>query len=187
MDVEVWYGTVIVYHRAGGEGTKTYVPTTHTKLFIVIGLAAFLMLVAAGVAGFYFKRFPNPPLKRARLLLRDIPFEVELASRPMERARGLAGREGLARSAGMLFVFHSPGTHGFWMQGMNFPLDIVWIRGNRVVGFSENLEPPKGEIFPRSSYPPGPVDRVLEISAGLVSELGLAAGDPVSLFLDEPR
>ena len=36
----------------------------------------------------------------------------------------------------MLFIFARPSRYSFWMVGMNLPLDIVWISGNKIVDIS---------------------------------------------------
>jgi len=70
-------------------------------------------------------------------------IEAELARTPEERARGLSGRESLAGDAGMLFVFQAEGQHAFWMRGMRFSLDFIWISSaRRVVDMTENVPPP---------------------------------------------
>ena len=57
----------------------------------------------------------------------DGRFEVEVAQTPAQRARGLSGRDSLAPGTGMLFVFETGRASAFWMKGMRFPLDFVWI------------------------------------------------------------
>ena len=72
------------------------------------------------------------------------------------------------------------------MKDMKFPIDIVWINGNKIVGFSEDVRPqPDSSIFGlKSYYPPEAVDRVLEVGAGIVQKYGIQVGDSVSLNLE---
>jgi uncharacterized membrane protein (UPF0127 family) len=42
---------------------------------------------------------------------------------------------------GMIFFFDKPLKVSFWMRGMNFPLDIVWVRNNVILGVTENVKP----------------------------------------------
>ena len=111
-------------------------------------------------------------------------FMVEVADTIVSRTRGLSGRAGLKENEGMLFVFGSPDMHGFWMKDMKFPIDIVWIRGEKIVGFAENTmpEPGKSLLNLRVYYSPEPADRVLEIKAGLVEKFGLKIGDTVRVI-----
>src|SRR3989338_662243 len=66
---------------------------------------------------------------------RGVNLIVELAVTPAQRERGLSGRDRLEPRSGMLFVFEDDGVRGFWMKGMTFPIDIIWIDDERVVGF----------------------------------------------------
>jgi uncharacterized membrane protein (UPF0127 family) len=83
----------------------------------------------------------------------------------------------------MYFIFDSPDYYSFWMKGMKFPIDIVWISGGKIVGFEENMQPPADPNSPVSALkeyaPPAPVDRVLELHAGRVRLLKAAVGDGV--------
>jgi len=62
------------------------------------------------------------------------------------------------------------------MPDMHFSLDIVWIRGDDVVGISENV-PPAGFGEPEIYYPPEEIDKVLEINAGSAKKFALKIGD----------
>ena len=153
----------------------------------MIGIFIIVLLVWVLVIAFssYVYRTPNPPLEKARVVVGGTAFQVELANTAVRRARGLSGRETLAENDGMFFLFGHAGSYGFWMKDMKFPIDIVWIRGNRIAGFAENVkpEPEKSFLGLTTYYPPMAVDRVLEINAGLVKRYKLKAGDAVSLFL----
>ena len=85
----------------------------------------------------------------------------------------------------MWFVFDKPSETMFWMKGMRFPIDIVWVTDDLVVaGISPNLTPPATGT-PDSHLPryrsPGLVRYVLEINAGLAAEWGIAEGDRVEV------
>ncbi len=103
-----------------------------------------------------------------------------LADTDAKHEQGLSGHPSLAPDEGMLFIFDHADLYGFWMKDMNFPLDIIWIANNQVVGFSENLAPdpsPERKIY----YPPEPVDRVLEVRSGFVKEQNINVGDKVQI------
>ncbi len=117
-------------------------------------------------------------------------FRVEVADTFASRAKGLSGHAPLAENEGMLFIFDAPGNYGFWMKGMKFPIDIIWIRGDKVVGLTENVPVPKGIFDFKTYYPPEPVypargeisggaDKVLEVKAGTVGKYGFRVGDTV--------
>ncbi|MDE2001180.1 MAG: DUF192 domain-containing protein [Patescibacteria group bacterium] len=145
-------------------------------LVITIGVVLCIVLIA-GVYQWIVRGRPG--------VTRDISvnghvFSVEIADTMIAQARGLSGRASLADDAGMLFLFSSPANRGFWMRGMNFPLDIIWINGTTIIGISDNL-PPASIMNPRVYYPPEPADKVLEINAGLSAKLGIAVGDTIQL------
>lgn len=116
-----------------------------------------------------------------RLLVGNKTFMVEIASNFSSRATGLSGRKNLPPDSGMFFVFENKGKHGFWMKGMKFPLDIIWIDENEIKGFTENILPPVNPLKLDVYYPPQPVDKVLEINAGSVKKYNLKIGDRVEL------
>lgn len=150
-----------------------------TALLMV--MTVFLMLgILAGVYFFVFG-VKNQPLNGAQVAIGGRVFQVEAASTAMERARGLSGRDSLRDGEGMFFIFNEPDMHGFWMKDMKFPIDIIWIKGDGVVGFSESAAPePRVSSWRLKIYhPPEAVDRVLEINAGLVRKYGLKVGDKV--------
>ena len=95
-------------------------------------------------------------------------FQVELAATHEAREQGLSGRDRLLADAGMWFELAPAGMSGFWMRGMRFPIDLIWVSpGNRVVGV---LTLPVCERDPCPiHYPPQAVAHVLEIAAGRFS------------------
>ena len=124
----------------------------------------------------------TPTPSGPRVILGGVTFSVELAVTPQERARGLMGREELTDGQGMLFLYESDVTPGFWMLGMLIPLDIVWIDGDGVVaGVARNVPPEPGNPQPPLYFPPSPIRYVLEIKAGRAQELGVGAGSRATL------
>lgn len=105
-------------------------------------------------------------------------FAVEIADTLALRAKGLSGHAPFGAKGGMLFIFKSPSGGAFWMQGMLFPLDFVWIKNGTVVGVTENARPMK-ETGYKLYYPPMPADTVLEVNAGMVKKFGITAGNRV--------
>jgi hypothetical protein len=110
--------------------------------------------------------------------------QVEVADEPEERQRGLSGRERLGEDEGMFFVFQTPGRPSFWMKGMKFPLDFIWVYRDRVAEVTESVPPPSPGTPDRSLSlitPTTPVTAVLEVNAGYVAKHDLAVGDEVRL------
>lgn len=102
-------------------------------------------------------------------------FSVEIARTDQEKAQGLMFRESLARNASMIFLFEGLEIRPFWMKNCHFPLDIVYLRGDRIVDVLLNVPPCPGDPCP--TFPPRQeADTVLEVNAGIAKEHGLAAG-----------
>lgn len=106
----------------------------------------------------------------------DLPFEVELATTPRQRARGLMERRGLAPHAGMLFVFELPRLASFWMRKTYIPLDLLFIDAKgRIARIAANATPESETPIPSGEVVLG----VLEIAGGRAAEAGIAVGDRV--------
>ena len=128
------------------------------------------------------------PLPTTEITVGDVPLTVDLAVEPAETSRGLGHRDGLAPGTGMLFVFDGPAPRSFWMKGMRFCLDIIWIEEGAIQGAAESVcpEPPGTADADLPSYiSPVPVTYVLEVPAGWLDHYGLGVGTTVE-GLPEP-
>lgn len=133
-------------------------------------------LVLAVIVGMLVGGKLLPQKDLLRLKIGQAVVGVEVADTDEEKSQGLAGRDSLAADAGMMFVFELPGQYGFWMKGMKFGLDFVWIRQGKVVEVSENVSP---EDPNRVYQPKEPVDAMVEVNAGWVKRQGVKVGDEV--------
>ncbi len=142
------------------------------KTKIIIFAIAILFLTAY----FYF----GHPLGE-KVIIKGHTLKVEVAVTNAEKQKGLGDRDVLAHDAGMLFVYQNKDRYGFWMKGMRFPLDYIWIDGNQVVDLSENVPAPAtSDTPPVELAPKVPVDKVLEVNAGVIREAGIRIGDTVT-------
>lgn len=137
------------------------------KAIFLSGVAFLLIMLAFGAS--FFGRSDGTVTIGMRQWI------VESASEPASRAQGLGSREFLSPGRGMLFLFPDvgPGKHAFWMKGMRFPLDIAWIRENRVIFIERSIPADSQDVF----YPPEDADSVLEVNAGEMK--GVMIGDRV--------
>lgn len=62
---------------------------------------------------------------------------------------------------------------------MHFPLDIIWIAGNTIVGITQNISNDFDPARPRFYTPPVPVRRVLEVNAGFAEKNNLRIGNNI--------
>ncbi len=177
---------------------------------LILLIAAAIVFIAAFAAWWhFFFGMPNPPLPQGsvtvqptsaqpaampsgagaptapgpdQVVIDGATFTVEIASTTLEQTRGLSYRTSLGQNDGMLFIFPIGAVQTFWMKDMNFPLDMIWISGTTVVGFTENIPAPVSGTplwsLPVYSSPPN-TDKVLEVNAGTVAKYGIKTGDTV--------
>lgn len=155
--------------------------TSNMKLIVMLVGIALLGAIA------FFLRSALMPVrvtsKEPTVRIAGQIIRLEIANTVATRARGLSGRASLTEGWGMLFLFSQPSVQMFWMRDMQFPIDIIWIRDNEVVGFAEGALPPKTGESPATFTSPLPVDKVLEVNAGFVEKYGVKIGDRVELEL----
>jgi len=143
---------------------------------IIILLIFILLVFAAFLLSLQYKLRPQEGLKP--LFISDSKILVEVADIPAEQSQGLSGRSSLPENQGMLFIFSQSDFRHFWMKGMQFPLDFVWISNRQIVEISQNIQP-KDYQPPDTLTPKEKIDMVLEINAGLVQKLNIKVGDKI--------
>lgn len=124
-------------------------------------------------------------LSQTRVKVNEAIVDVEVADTPAERSKGLGGRSSLASDSGMLFVFPETKKTQFWMKGMNFPLDFIFIRDGKVVDIMTNVQQPLAHQADSTLpvyEPTVPINMMLEVNAGFVSANSIKLGDQVYLI-----
>ena len=132
-----------------------------------------VITLAMVVVGAILARFV---VRKNYLQVGNTQVAVEVRDTEEGRDQGLSNREKLAEDEGMLFVFDQPGIYGFWMKGMKFPLDFVWIKDNAVAEITEDVEVGRMDIRPKET-----VDKVLEVNSGWVKQNNVRVGDKIKL------
>jgi uncharacterized membrane protein (UPF0127 family) len=146
-------------------------------------------LVAAALVLFLFGEAARadevPHLQQhTTVAIRGPSIVAEVARSSAEHAQGLGGRDGLAPNTGMVFPYTEARRLSFWMKGMRFDIDIVWIRDGRIVDISAFVPAPRAaqtsimDAIPQVA-PREPADTVLEVVAGTARARGWQIGDPV--------
>jgi uncharacterized membrane protein (UPF0127 family) len=101
-------------------------------------------------------------------------LNVEWASTPTERERGLMGRESMPDGHGMLFDFGGEQPVYFWMKNTPLSLDMIFIKADGTASRIEKRTTP----FSEDLIPGGaPVRYVLELVGGGADRIGLEPGD----------
>lgn len=133
-----------------------------------------IIVIILAISGYaYFFNNNNKPV----LLVNDKKINLEIANTEATREKGLSGRSSLPAKTGMLFIFPFDIPESFWNQEMKFPLDVVWIDKNQVVGVGE-LPIDKGDNVTINS--PTSVNLVLELPAGQAQKNDLKVGTKVN-------
>ncbi len=110
-------------------------------------------------------------------------LNIDIVTTITDMTRGLGGKENLSDDYGMLFVYSDSRTRTFWMKDMLVDIDIIWIQEDTIIGFADNVsaEPgvSLGDLKTYSS--PVPVDKVLEVRAGLRADNNWDIGTKIDL------
>lgn len=131
------------------------------------------------------------------LELSDNKLDVELVNTPAKTQLGLSYREEIG-SDGMLFDLDRESVPSFWMKGMKFGLDFVWIGECqsvddkvpefklecRVLDLTERVPAPAdpdNTTSLKTYSPTKPIRFVLEAPLGTVEQLGINLGDVVKI------
>lgn len=142
------------------------------------GKFALICLVLA-IFGFFYMRFLGNKPKYTLLYIGETAVKVEKADTIGKQRQGLSGHAPLGADQGMLFIMATPDRHTFIMRDMKFPLDIVWIRDNKVVDVSLDVPNPTNNEKPATVQPSEPANLVLEVNAGWARTHQIKIGDTV--------
>jgi hypothetical protein len=145
-------------------------------------------LAAVGIA-YYLTNGRNPyspksessDVSKPQIVINGKSFGVEVADTPQKRTQGLSGRASLPADSGMLFVFDKPDAYEFWMEGMLFGLDFIWINGDQVVDLTSDVPAPLNGTPLKTIKPKTAVDKVIEVSAGMIASGEIKIGDKVTI------
>ncbi len=139
-------------------------------------ILALLPLAPTGCDG---QRDAGPPAVR----IGRGTWQVELATDPDARYRGLSGRKQVPAGTGMLFVFPDERVRYFEMRHCHVPLDIAFLSARLTVLKTQTMPVEPDPSHPQRSYSSKwPAQYVLEVPAGELEGHGVAAGDPAELL-----
>lgn len=124
----------------------------------------------------FFLRQPSQTNTVANIQVGGERIQARIAQTVEQQRIGLMGADRLEADEGMLFPYEAPQRPSFWMKGMQIPIDLLWIRSGRVVGFEESMAPDDGQ---KIYSPQEEVDAVLELRAGWIRAHGIAVGTVV--------
>ena len=145
-------------------------------------LSTFILALLALVAACASAPSLFPALEQAKVQARTArgthDFSVWIAADDQSRERGLMYVRELPPDRGMLFVFEFPQQVAFWMKDTVLSLDLVFIDpAGKVLNIAANAKP--FSLDPIESH--GRAIAVLEVLAGTARQIGLEAGDTITL------
>ena len=117
---------------------------------------------------------------KGQVVINETEIEVDIAKGHKQRFQGLSGRDSLDENQGMLFIYDDYQNAAHCMRGMNFSIDIIWIKDNEIVGIDEKLPLDDcQEIY----HSPIKVNYVLEVNSGYSRENNIKIGDIVEISI----
>jgi len=133
------------------------------------------------ILGIYFFGIKKPEYKKAVIQINEKRFNVLIADDVLKRTKGLSVFDSIKENEGMLFIFDNPDKYGFWMKDMKFAIDIIWVKDNKIVDITPNVEPqPNKSVFNLTVYYPSEaVDKVLELVAGTAEKYNIKINDEI--------
>ena len=118
--------------------------------------------------------------KKPTAIINGQSFTLYVAKTQKEKEIGLSKYNKLPQNMGMIFIFDKPGSYNFWMRNMKFPIDILFIKDGLTTTIYRNAEKPKDQNQNLFVYQPKfPIDKVLEISAGLSEKYNIKEGNTI--------
>ena len=142
-------------------------------------IGSIIILLALTYPFVFSKKNKQAPQVR----IKNKTIQVEIVKTDIERQKGLSNRISLDDDSGMLFVFSKPDIYPFWMKDTLIPLDIIWIKDNKIVDMTQ-LQPQHGDNI--SSYTPKePANYVLEVNANYTKNNNISIGDEVKFQLNK--
>lgn len=108
---------------------------------------------------------------------------LNIADTPEKRTNGLMFIDKISENQGMVFLFGKPEYEAFWMKNMKMPIDILFIKKDKISKIYKEVPICKSE--PCKLYNSNfPVDSVLELKTGFCDKYNVKAGDKISFSED---
>jgi uncharacterized membrane protein (UPF0127 family) len=109
------------------------------------------------------------------LIINNNLFNVKTIMTSNDITNGMMGKKFNNEFNGMLFLMNQD-NHSFWMVGCIIPLDIIFIKDNKITKIHENCKPCKDDTGKSCKRYRGFGDMVLEIMGGDCSKYDIKEG-----------
>ncbi len=150
---------------------KFFIQKNKTYFFFILVVLFFI----------FFFLFSSQKMETRKIKIHDTVLTAWLARNQEEQMRGLSIVSELQDNQAMLFIFPKEDHHSFWMKDMQFPIDIVWIDGEKKILFIKEYAQPSD--YPEVYQPDVLSKYVLEVPAGFVQKHQLQRGDSLQFEL----
>lgn len=140
---------------------------------IILGLLSIVLIALLGGVVYLKKTKESVATDSNNISLGKCDITIETVATEELRKKGLSNRDALCQNCGMLFLFEKESNYSFWMKDMRFPIDIVWLRNNKVVDISRDISHQSKSVHTSKEL----VDKVLELNAGEVNRCGIKISD----------
>ncbi len=127
------------------------------------------------ISGYYYRQ--------VNVTVNGVGLVADIAETGEQRSKGLAIKDSLNETEGMLFVFSEPRQYVFWMKDMKFPIDIIWLDSNKTVVHVEHSLDPCSPVSCQTYGPGADSFYVLETVAGFADKYGVTEGTKVKFDL----
>ena len=134
------------------------------------------------VLSLFFVNLERQNNKNPTVIIENKTFLLDVARSAQEQEVGLAKYNKLPQNMAMLFPFKTSGYYSFWMKNMKFPIDIIYIKDDKIVDIFANVPNPKSENEKLKIYvSKSKANYVLEINANLSKQYGFKTGSGVKI------
>lgn len=126
------------------------------------------------------KKAPNISPITAQAIIGGKAIKLEVANNAVTQASGLTYRADIDIDRGMLYQTSVSQPLIFTGEGMKFSTDLIFIMENKVVGFYSKIKPCSINDCIKYSFD-RKYNRVLEVKAGIIEQLGIKNDTQVDL------
>ncbi|MEM3065103.1 MAG: DUF192 domain-containing protein [Candidatus Nitrosotenuis sp.] len=126
----------------------------------------------------------NEKYHQAKVDVNGFEIMADIAFTEEQREKGLSIKDTLNEDEGMLFIFQQESRYNFWMNGMKFPIDILWLdAAGKVVHIESNLQPCASANDCADYAPAKNALYVLEVAAGFAERHNVQIGTDIDFQL----
>lgn len=123
----------------------------------------------------------HPERSNIKIAVNNMEIECDVAATPKQQATGLQVYDLLPRNKGLWFPLNTRRTASFHMGNVKFPIDIIFIDGNKINKIVANIQPRQ-----MGSWSSTCTD-VIEVNGGWCDNNGVQIGDVVDTPLTNKR